>query len=402
MLTSVKAVSLFHSRRNNSCVQAIDDVYQGILPKHRHPFVYLALEIPPSHIDVNVHPTKQEVEILHGDTLIERIVDQLKDSLEGANSSRVFEAQTFLPTYLGGDDDRSAGQQTGSTPVPKSSNGQVLQPAAHKKNRMDSRDTKVDGYMPSGHRPEQTDRPTSDTEASSSAGPSSSYYAAAASRVARQPMTPVYLSSIQELLQEIANMSDSSLLEIIRSYVFVGMVDRCRSLIQVDTKLLLVDHRNLAIEFFYQQAIRFFNNFKRISISPRVPIQRIVRLALEDKSIVEDAPSDTSTLKKEVDEATEFLGAQAEMLEEYFSISIEADSENGGQLCLSSIPCLLDEYVPSYKQLPMFVARLIWNVNWKEEKPCFRGIARALGEFYGDALPLTDEGSSESENGFLE
>src|SRR3954453_12952697 len=41
--------------------KTIENVYSLLLPKNTHPFVYLSLEIEPRNVDVNVHPTKQEV-----------------------------------------------------------------------------------------------------------------------------------------------------------------------------------------------------------------------------------------------------------------------------------------------------------------------------------------------------
>lgn len=43
--------------------RTVESVYSEILPKHAHPFVYLSIHMPPQHIDVNVHPTKKEVNI---------------------------------------------------------------------------------------------------------------------------------------------------------------------------------------------------------------------------------------------------------------------------------------------------------------------------------------------------
>ena len=38
-------------------------VYSSYLPKHTHPFIYLSIHVPPESIDVNVHPTKREVDL---------------------------------------------------------------------------------------------------------------------------------------------------------------------------------------------------------------------------------------------------------------------------------------------------------------------------------------------------
>jgi hypothetical protein len=98
--------------------KTIEAVYAPILPNNTHPFVYLSLEMPPEHLDVNVHPTKREVrrhppfpmvvdtadrmhwhhrvppilqvQFLYEDMLLERLVMAFQERLEGANTSRTF------------------------------------------------------------------------------------------------------------------------------------------------------------------------------------------------------------------------------------------------------------------------------------------------------------------------
>lgn len=41
--------------------KAIELVYATILPKASKPFIYMSINLPPEHVDVNVHPTKREV-----------------------------------------------------------------------------------------------------------------------------------------------------------------------------------------------------------------------------------------------------------------------------------------------------------------------------------------------------
>src|SRR5438270_6723413 len=47
-----------HSRAMQS---ALEEAYRSLLPRGRHPIAVLSLELPRSHVDVNVHPSKQEV-----------------------------------------------------------------------------------------------------------------------------------------------------------------------------------------------------------------------------------------------------------------------------------------------------------------------------------------------------
>ena len=76
--------------------RTIENVYMGILPKHMHPFVYLSIQMPPQHIDVNVHPTKKEVHFLFEEELLELIHMELTKLLSSANESRSFLIQTTL------------------------------------------------------------------------------------------------------------------------------------------------------------------------------------------------------------------------------------------------------------------------------------------------------------------
>ena len=57
-------ISIFVNRRwvqSRVLTYAVEEAYQPALPTGRHPVAALWLELPPSEVDVNVHPTKAEV-----------------------------------------------------------------------------------------------------------------------------------------------------------------------------------------------------------------------------------------------------------------------------------------------------------------------------------------------------
>ena len=84
---------LFINNRLVDCTpvkKAIDGVYASLLPKGSHAWVYLALQIDPPNVDVNVHPTKSEVRFLHETEIVQAVQDALSAELAKYNASRTF------------------------------------------------------------------------------------------------------------------------------------------------------------------------------------------------------------------------------------------------------------------------------------------------------------------------
>ena len=77
--------------------KALSAVYSDVLPKGGHAFTYLSIDLPPAHVDVNVHPTKRSVGFLHHDELIAAVSCAVSAALEGSNSSRTFTTAAVLP-----------------------------------------------------------------------------------------------------------------------------------------------------------------------------------------------------------------------------------------------------------------------------------------------------------------
>uniref|UniRef100_A0A667XZ94 DNA mismatch repair protein MLH1 n=1 Tax=Myripristis murdjan TaxID=586833 RepID=A0A667XZ94_9TELE len=356
--------------------KAIETVYAAYLPKNTHPFLYLSLEIAPHNIDVNVHPTKHEVHFLHEDCIIESVQKHVESKLLGSNSSRTYFTQTLLPGLS-----VSAGGEV------KSSCGSTAESAervyAHQMVRTDSRAQKLDAFLQPKERPPPNPEPPA---------PGGREAAAEKPRPAAQQQqqqeeeqeeqtaaaTPkrrvIKLTSIKELRAEITENTHKGLQDMLQNHSFVGCVNPQWTLIQHQTKLYLLNTTKLSQELFYQILIYDFGNFGVLRLSTPAPVYDLAMLALDSEEsgwTEEDGPKEG--LAQYI---VDFLKKKAEMLEDYFSVEIDQEGN------LTGLPLLLDKFTPVMEGLPMFILRLATEVNWDNEKECFRDFSKECSHFY--------------------
>lgn len=76
-------VTLVNGRivRNAELNKVINDAYHTYKPDNRYPITVLKIEVDPSLIDVNIHPTKQDIKFSKMSELIEQIDKMIKDKL---------------------------------------------------------------------------------------------------------------------------------------------------------------------------------------------------------------------------------------------------------------------------------------------------------------------------------
>lgn len=100
--SSKKSYHLYINSRAVKCAvfqKAIDTAYKNLIGIGKYPFIVLNLEVPPSDIDVNVHPTKKEVRYKNTNQIFNFIYSAVDMALSNFSFGKKSELETFnLPT----------------------------------------------------------------------------------------------------------------------------------------------------------------------------------------------------------------------------------------------------------------------------------------------------------------
>lgn len=370
--------------------KAVEQTYSSFLPKHGHPFVYLSLEVDPQRVDVNVHPTKREVNFLNEDEIIQAICESIREKLAAVDTSRTFMTQTLLPgSVLPADLPQPEGEHASSKAA--SASRKTAKPYENNLVRTDSAARKITSMFPS---------------AGQSPGPGASGNDASDGpdyeMTDREPIV-CRLTSVRELRSAVRDEMHHELTEIFANHTFVGVVDEKRRLaaMQGGVKLYLVDYGRACAEYFYQVGLTDFGNFGVIRFQRALDLRELLSMAAEHErqpAAADGGPAGHAAADDDFDvaEVVETVVGQLverrEMLLEYFSLEVSPAGE------LVSIPLLVRNYTPCLAKLPRFLLRLGPYVDWSEEKACFASFLRELAAFYvPEQLPPLPGNAEEEE-----
>jgi DNA mismatch repair protein MLH1 len=461
--------------------RAVESIYADTLPKGGKPFVYLSLELPGPHVDVNVHPTKKEVALLHEDRLCDALMAAVREVIGSATSSRTFvvvassllrrdrekiqsvlvkkqdvadaNGKQTIQNENGDSESDEMMDENEDTPSIKpkrqlDSGASIKPPTAKKpydpsrlvrtnraalagalepflvKKNTNSDDDSTEKMRPIRHEPE--------CPLAGQSTPDMNMPGAFAKAICRcqihrgenlppiangvtvrsnqtnivrpKKVTPTECEydSIIELRTDVSSRNHQSLNETLRGSSYVGAISRSRSLIQSGIDLLMINHRELAREMFYQLALLKFGGMATAQLGGGgVHCMTIIGDYLQ--SLETEDLGDTSKLKISktntsiARQAVSCLAEKAPMLQDYFSIRFERRSlneqSNKESLWLTGLPIMLDGHSPQPYALPLFLLRLATKVDWTAEKPCFQGICKELASYYSE-LPLADADES--------
>ncbi|KAJ8917366.1 hypothetical protein NQ315_002390 [Exocentrus adspersus] len=415
--------------------KCIDQVYSTYLPNNAHSFVYLSLELDPGDLDVNIHPTKHEVRFLNEDQIIETIATALETKLLGSNNSRVFFTQAKLPkvftetaetltdaqirrtnpkdfvrtdskeqklekffgcpikkdevkeTTKAVQEEKPNPVEVRTNPEPMNLDVSLTEEEFQKQHELFvERNEKFEDLIlnktdvsPQIEEMKIIEKPVSKNEHIvkakepdvSSDKKNDSLSASFISKITR---VETKLTSVLQLRKEVEDNCHKLLRETFAQHVFVGPVNPAQALIQSSTKLYLCNTELILSELFYQFILYNFQNFACYRFSNKFSVAELALICLE---LPEAGWTPEDGDKEELAKRTaEILTDKGPMLQDYFSMEID----EYGNLC--SIPILLDNYVPDPAGLPMYILRLATEVNWEEEKECFRTFAKETARFH--------------------
>eukprot|EP01064_Diplonema_japonicum_P007835 TRINITY_DN1545_c2_g1_i1.p1 TRINITY_DN1545_c2_g1~~TRINITY_DN1545_c2_g1_i1.p1 ORF type:complete len:749 (+),score=130.62 TRINITY_DN1545_c2_g1_i1:55-2247(+) len=331
----------------------IKTIYQPLLPRQAHPFVFVELNVKPEDVDVNAHPTKEKVIFLNEDEILSVIQNEVTPVLQ---RSLEVSGSLHLKRKLS-DAEGSFGV---SAALPKSTktseSGTSALSYAHEMVRTD-------------HLFEQGAMGKFMNKTASSAV-TKTWWNTDAGR----------LTVVQNRLDSIVRSHDEELREALSKYVFVGWVNTRHILVQLDLGLYIVDSCVASCELFYQLCLASIGDVTRLRLSSPLGVRTLLELS----------PGASSGL---VSFALSCLMGNARLLSSYFAIDISSDG------VLESLPNILDGYTPPYHRLPLFLLRLAVEVDWGTEEGCVLGVAEEIANFYmlDDGAIVEEETKVEAE-----
>lgn len=266
------------SVESSSIKRGIEATYSVFLPKGGHPFAYLSLEIEPHRVDVNVHPTKREVNFLHEDEIVQKICETIQEKLAAVDTSRSYTlTQTLLPgakavaTSSGKGDNTITGSSRIKDSLPITST-RTKKPYEYNMIRVDDKDRKITTMLQPNTGSSEKGKANEDRSEEYEYDSNSQW-------------TLINYMTIRKLRADVRDSAHKGLCEMFQNHTFIGVVDEHRRLaaVQHGVKLYLVDYAAVCFEMFYQIGLSDFANFGHIRLNPSIPLRDILEIAVEEE-----------------------------------------------------------------------------------------------------------------------
>lgn len=338
--------------------KAMEDVYAQFASQ-KPPFLFLSIQVPPSTIDVNIHPTKRECALMNLDAIIKSLSEKLRQVLqETGQSFSVADPIDRKPAPLRNpykrprksdtnENELSELSQSLSPPSQVSLSQKSVPPSKKVRTSLASQSGALEPFLvrreslsqtqltqdssgtsesdgpqpppPSTKRTHKPGCPFNDTtidlsqpgafasissQCTCNAPLSNNSGAATAIRLPRQalhrprkiPPNKCHYTSIIALRKSVETKKDDELHNKLRQAYFVGVVSPHRSLVQVGEHLVLLNHSEAAMDLFYQLALNHFPGGAAIAKVGPIDIQSSIAHCIQLEESLQHSDTPPSPL----------------------------------------------------------------------------------------------------------
>ena len=361
-----------------SLYKALEVLYKDKLAKGSCPFVYLSIQVEPSFVDANIHPSKNEVRLINEHDVVSQITTEIETLLDSQKDRQISMSSplkrpcldvSFISTpevQSQAKNNQSFVQSTLDASFGiKSKNDTSLSSSTRpeQKVRVDLGSQRIDemfqrqknaNHSKPKETPLRSDSPVSSTE----------------EFVFKNGKRMTNLESVRNLRRKIQESRSTELNTMLVNSSYVGSHFKGTPtlFIQYDVNLIQVNLPELTKELFYQLFLYNFGNLHQFKFEQPISIRNFAQIHMAHK--------DEDNFMYKVESQMNKLIEMSAMMDDYFSVGISSSGQ------LTAMPEVLEGYMPSWSGLPEFVYDLLFNVNWTEESECFESLARALGKLY--------------------
>ncbi|CAI4229000.1 unnamed protein product [Auanema sp. JU1783] len=344
-----------------------------------HSFVIVSLEMDPARIDVNVHPTKQNVIFLDEDLIVDDIASHIQELLGDfsncdLNAGRQIRHEltstqvTRIPSYSQNImASKSASEESGPSQSQKKR-------VDHMNIRTDSKEQKINQFLTSS----QESRCSLSDAVLIPVGSVEEDGAVNYTQTGNSCKRTFMFESLSNLRREICVETSQELRDLFKTISFVGCINAEHILVQYSTSLFMFNLRKITEELFYQILLFSFGNFGSVRLdNGGISVEKL---------FIHHAKKLTPEMIGNAADAALFLAREREMLNDLFSLTIEMrpseEDENVEIPYLVGIPSIIDGYIPQLEGLPALVYDLISEIDWETEENCFKGVCVVLSKFF--------------------
>ncbi|KAG1639227.1 hypothetical protein G6F44_008042 [Rhizopus delemar] len=339
-------------------------VYADMKTNYKPPFLYISLRIDPSHVDVNVHPTKKELYLLNEQNILHDLCQLLHDSIslpllkdKQEKRDRVPQTKATLDHYFKkvsrkDDHDHQSVLPTSQQEVPKHT-PDSHRPQRHRKNTkpwplIETKKTVVSGSKEGAVR--RLNKASDDDDID---------------------VVPILEKSVEEeedfkrivqIQKEINQAKDKNLSRLLTGHELIEYVDSNLVVSAYNDRYYLMNPSVISEEFFYQVIIHQFGQFGLLTLSEPVSLRACFCLMTQSE--------------QELRQLQNAVIDQRDILNHQFRFSVTLDGQ------LESLPMLIKNYVPSVERLPLLLYNIATQVHWEVEVDRLKGLAREFALFY--------------------